>query len=59
MKNYYLLPFDFTHIANHEVLVNEFGDMLVLPDGSVDKIVNHQLEEDDTYKDLVANYFIS
>jgi len=59
MKNYYLLPFDFTRFANHEVLVNEFGDMLVLPDGSVDKIVNHQLEEDDTYKDLVANYFIS
>ena len=59
MKNYYLLPFDFTRIANHEELVNEFGDMLVLPDGSVDKIVNHQLEEDDTYKDLVANYFIS
>ena len=59
MKPYYLLPFDFTRIANQEVLVNEFGDMLVLPEGSVDKIVNHQLEEDDTYKDLVANYFIS
>ena len=59
MKPYYLLPFDFTRIAGHEVVVNEFGDMLVLPTGSVEKIVNHQLEEDDTYKDLVANYFIS
>ena len=59
MNPYYLLPFDFTRIADHEVVVNEFGDMLVLPTGSVEKIVNHQLEEDDTYKDLVANYFIS
>lgn len=59
MKQYYLLPFNFTRIANHEVLVNEFGDMLALPNGSVDKIIKHQLEEDDIYKDLVANYFIS
>ncbi|MBQ9639654.1 MAG: His-Xaa-Ser system radical SAM maturase HxsB [Bacteroidales bacterium] len=59
MRNYYLLPFDFTRVAHHEVLVNEYGDMLVLPQGSVERIVDHRLEYDDVYKDLVANFFIS
>lgn len=57
--DYYLLPFDFTRISNHEVLVNEFGDMQVVPDGTVQKILDRTLEKDDTYKSLVANYFIS
>ena len=39
MKPYYLLPIDFTRIADHEVVVNEFGDMLVLPIGSVAKAI--------------------
>lgn len=56
---YYLLPFDFTRIAEHEVLVNEFGDMIITPIGTVDKIVNHTMEKDDLYKSLVANFFIS
>lgn len=57
--NYRLLPFDFTRISNHEVLVNEFGDMLVVPDGTVQNIINRTLILDDIYKSLVANYFIS
>lgn len=59
MEEYYLLPFDFTRIAGKEVVVNEFGDMLVVPQGTVDKIVARSLPKDDIYKSLVANYFIS
>ena len=59
-RPYYLLPFDFTRISGHEVLVNELGDMLICPQGSVRKIVDGELDRhDDLYKSLVANFFIS
>lgn len=56
---YYLLPFDFTRISGKEVLVNELGDMLIAPNGTVQKIVDRTLAKDDLYKSLVANFFIS
>lgn len=56
---YYLLPFNFTEISGNEVLVNELGDMLVSPKGTVQKMVNRTIEKDDLYKSLVANFFIS
>lgn len=58
-KEYYLLPFDFTEISGKEVLVNELGDMIISPKGTVQKIVNRSLPKDDLYKSLVANFFIS
>lgn len=58
-KSYYLLPFDFTEISGKEVLVNELGDMIVSPKGTVQKIVDRSLPKDDLYKSLVANFFIS
>ena len=60
MKNsYYLLPFDFTHVAGKEVLVNEVGDMVIVPNGTVEKLVNRTMEQDDLFKSLVANFFVS
>lgn len=56
---YYLLPFDFTVISGQEVLVNELGDMIICPLGTVTEIVDRSLAKDDLYKTLVANFFIS
>ena len=56
---YHLLPFDFTRIAGKEILVNEVGDMMVVPEGTTQRIVDRQMERNDLYKSLVANLFIS
>lgn len=56
---YQLLPFDFTRIADKEVLVNEVGDMMIVPVGTVESIVNRTLKRGDLFKSLVANFFIS
>ena len=53
---YYLLPFDFTEISGKEVLVNELGDMIVSPKGTVQKIVDRSLPKNDLYKSLVSNF---
>lgn len=37
-KPYFLLPFDFTEIADKEVIVNELGDMIISPKGTVQKL---------------------
>lgn len=60
---YYLMPFRFHRLnAEREVLVNEVGDHLVAPAGTVSKIVNRRLCKDESpelYGDLVANFFIA
>lgn len=57
---YRLLPFNFTRIAGQEVLVNEVGDMQIVPNGTVGKIVEKKLgEKSELYKTLHANFFIS
>lgn len=62
-NNYFLLPFRFHRLTDEkEVLVNEVGDHLVVPGGTVYKIVNKQLtkETDEVlFGDLIANFFIS
>lgn len=58
-RAYYLMPFDFTNISEKEVLVNELGDMVISPKGTVQKIVDGSLPKDDLYKSLVSNFFIS
>lgn len=55
---YNLIPFNFTRLSNSEVLVNELGDMIIAPNGTVDAVVNHTLPSNDLYKTLVANHFI-
>lgn len=57
---YHLLPFKFDRLSDRELIVNEVGDYLVVPVGTVEKIVGKQVESVDfLYKDLVANWFIS
>ena len=57
---YYLLPFTFSRISDKEVLVNELGDMLITPNGTVCSIVNHTIDNNsDLFKSLVSNFFIS
>lgn len=59
MKKYALLPFNFTRLSGKEVLVNELGDMMITPIGTAQKIVDRSLDDEDLYKSLVANFFIS
>ncbi len=57
---YYLLPFRFERLDNHEILINEVGDYLVAPDGTVNRIVGREiLPTEALYKDLIASFFIS
>ena len=57
---YYLLPFRFHVFQSQELLVNDLGDYLLLPRGSVERIVNRTLSpEEELYKDLTASFFIS
>ena len=57
---YYLLPFKFNVFGNQELLINDLGDYLLLPRGSVQRIVDREIYPDeDLYKDLTASFFIS
>lgn len=60
MNSYNLLPFYFDVVADKEVLVNEIGDMLIVPTGTVQNIVSREIMPgSDLYKTLHANFFIS
>lgn len=60
MMGYFLLPFRFHIVRNRELLVNDLGDYLSLPRGSVQRIVDRQIRPDEElYKDLIASFFIS
>ena len=57
---YYLLPFKFNILGNRELLTNDLGDYIMLPRGSVQRIVDRQIQpNEDLYKDLTASFFIS
>src|ERR1039458_8743363 len=62
-KPYHLLPFRFHRILpEKEIIVNEVGDFLVLPNGTFERIVKRQIDknlEQELYGDLIANFFIS
>lgn len=53
-----LLPFNFSRIAGKEVLVNEAGDMIISPEGTVEQIINRTLPKGELYKSLVSYFFI-
>lgn len=57
--NYHLLPFTFSRISGHEVLVNELGDMIVSPNGTVEKLVHRLPMNEELFKSLAANFFMS
>ncbi|WP_298614629.1 His-Xaa-Ser system radical SAM maturase HxsB [uncultured Odoribacter sp.] len=57
---YYLLPFRFERLKGNEILVNEAGDYLIVPQHTVERIVNKEITEaEEIYKDLIASFFIS
>ena len=57
---YYLLPFHFQPVGEKEILTNDLGDYLILPRGSVERIVNREINPSEAlYKDLLASFFIS
>lgn len=56
---YHLLPFTFDRYKNYELLVNEIGDYIIAPPGTVERIVKKQVEKDEPlYKDLLSSFFI-
>ena len=55
---YHLLPFTFSRIRDKEVLVNEAGDMLIAPEGTVRNIVSGTMPKNDLFKSLVSNFYI-
>lgn len=60
MSHYHLLPFTFSHISGREVLVNEVGDMLVAPVGTVASLTGRTIDcGSELYKSLSANFFVS
>lgn len=59
MKNYALLPFNFVRLSQKEVLINELGDMIIAPEGTVHSIINRTLYDEELYKTLVSNFFVS
>lgn len=57
---YYLLPFRFERLKKNEILVNEVGDYLVVPQNTVERIVNRKITQtEELYKDLISSFFIS
>jgi His-Xaa-Ser system radical SAM maturase HxsB len=60
---YYLLPFKFHRLTSHrEIIVNEVGDFLTLPNGTFERIVTRKISKEvdsELFGDLVANFFIS
>lgn len=57
---YSLLPFTFTRISNKEVILNELGDMMTVPTGTVSSLVDKTIDTNsELYKSLVSNFFLS
>ena len=54
-----LLPFKFTRLNGRELLVNEAGEYLFAPTGTVDELVNGRLDQgSQLYKDLKAKQIL-
>lgn len=62
-KKYSLLPFRFHRLnESNEIIVNEIGDFLIIPNGTTEKIITKNLDpffDKELYEDLVANFFIT
>lgn len=62
-NEYFLLPFRFHRINNEkDIIVNEIGDFIILPNGKVRDIISRKIDkvrDSELYGDLIANFFIS
>jgi His-Xaa-Ser system radical SAM maturase HxsB len=55
----HLLPFRFTRLNGKELLVNEAGEFLFAPQGTVQSLVAEQLDTNsELYRDLKAKHFV-
>jgi His-Xaa-Ser system radical SAM maturase HxsB len=63
VSDYFLLPFRFHHLnGDKDIIVNEFGDFLIVPLGTIERIITKRISkynDAELYGDLVANFFIS
>lgn len=61
MSNYHILPFQFKHMPNEEVLlVNECGDFIFLSHQAFDNFIRHQLhEKDPNFFNLKSHLFLA
>ena len=61
--DYFLLPFRFHRLNEEkEVIVNEVGDLLIVPTGTTQEIIEKKISKyshPNLYADLEANFFIS
>jgi His-Xaa-Ser system radical SAM maturase HxsB len=56
---FHLLPFRFTRLNGKELLVNEAGEFLFAPSGTVQGLANEQLNTNtELYQDLKAKHFV-
>jgi len=56
---FHLLPFRFTRLNGKELLVNEAGEFLFVPSGTVQRLTNEQLDTNtELYRDLKAKHFV-
>lgn len=59
MSDYELYPFRFRRHGDKELLVNDAGEFLFVPAGSVSRIAGRQVQSDEAmYNDLVSGQFI-
>jgi len=62
-ESYFLLPFRFHHLNNQrEILVNDVGDFLIVPNGTAEKIITRKvskIDQGELYGDLISNFFIT
>ena len=56
---FHLLPFRFTRLNGKELLVNEAGEFLFAPSGTVQRLADEQLDTNtELYQDLKAKHFV-
>lgn len=59
INKYHILPFNFIRIKNKEVLINELGDMIVVPIGTACRLANKEAIDEELFKSLYANFFVT
>jgi len=56
---FHLLPFRFTRLDGKELLVNEAGEYIFVPNGTVENLANEQVDTNsELYQDLRAKHFV-
>jgi len=56
---FHLLPFRFTRLNGKELLVNEAGEFLFAPNGTIQRLTDEQLDTNtELYRDLKAKHFV-